>query len=85
MIQNRSKSPRLTVLLVISHDVIYCEISDMNYCNALFYNLPEYLLHKLTKVLYSALRFTFGLHGSALHMHRLQYATIIKKPLFFTS
>ena len=39
----------------------------------MFYNLPEYLLHKLTKVLYSAVRFVFGLRGSDLGMHMLPY------------
>ena len=48
-------------------------LSHIDYCNALFYNLPEYLLHKLTKVLYSAMRFIFGLRGSALRMHMLPY------------
>ena len=48
-------------------------LSHIDYCNALLYNLPEYLLHKLTKVLYSAVRFIFGLHGSTLHMHMLPY------------
>ena len=43
-------------------------LSHIDYCNALFYNLPEYLLLKLTKVLYSAERFIFGLCGSALRM-----------------
>ena len=51
--------------------------------NVLLYNLPECLLHKLTKVLYAAMRFIFGLGGSALHMH-MHYATIFEKPLFFT-
>ena len=48
-------------------------LSHIDYCNALFYNLPEYLLHKLTKVLYSAVRFIFGLRGSALRKHMLSY------------
>ena len=48
------------------HSLILSHIDD---CNALFYNLPEYLLHKLTKVLYSAVRFIFGLRGSALRKH----------------
>ena len=48
-------------------------LSHIDYCNALFYNLPKYLLHKLTKVLYSAVRFIFGLRGSALSMHMLPY------------
>ena len=48
-------------------------LSHIDYCNALFYNLPEYLLQKLTKVLYSAVRFIFGLRGSALRMHMLPY------------
>ena len=46
-------------------------LSHTDYCNALFYNLPEYLLHKLTKVLYSAVRLIFGLRGSALRLHML--------------
>ena len=48
-------------------------LSHIDYCNALFYNLLEYLLHKLTKVLYSAVRFIFGLRGSALRKHMLPY------------
>ena len=31
-------------------------LSHIDYCNALFYNLPEYLLHEFTKVLCSAVR-----------------------------
>ena len=49
--------------LQLVHSLI---LSHIDYCNALFYNLPEYLLHKLTKVLYSAVRFIFGFCGSAL-------------------
>ena len=49
-------------------------LSHIDYCNALFYNLPKYLLHKLTKVLYSAVRFIFGRRGSALRMHMLRGA-----------
>ena len=41
----------------------------IDYCNALFRNIPEYLLHKLTKVLYAAVRFIFGLCGSAFRRH----------------
>ena len=48
-------------------------LSHIDHCNALLYNLPEYLLHKLTKVLYSAVRLIFGLRGSALRMHMLPY------------
>ena len=48
-------------------------LSHIDYCNALFYNLPEYLLHKLTKILYSAVGFIFGVCGSALRMHMLAY------------
>ena len=48
-------------------------LSHIDYCNALFYNLSELLLHKLTKVLYLAVRFIFGLRGSALRMHMLPY------------
>ena len=48
-------------------------LSHIDYCNTLLYNLPEYLLYKLAKVLYSAVRFIFGLRGSALRMHMLPY------------
>ena len=46
----------------------------IDYCNALFYNLPEYLLHKLTKVLSSALSLIFRLRSSALRMYTLPYS-----------
>ena len=39
------------------HLVYSLILSHIDHCNALFYNLPEYLLHKLTKVLYAAVRF----------------------------
>ena len=42
-------------------------MSHIDYCNTLFYNIPENLLHKLAKVLYAAMRSVFGLSGSALH------------------
>ena len=45
----------------------------IDYCSALFYDLPEYLLRKLTKVLYAAMRFIFGFSGPALCMHMLPY------------
>ena len=48
-------------------------LSHIDYCNALFYNLPEHLLHKLAKVLYSAVRFIFGFCGCAVRMHTLPY------------
>ena len=35
--------------------------------------MPENLLHRLTKVLQAAVRFIFGLRGSALCMHMLSY------------
>ena len=54
-------------------------LSHIDYSNALFYTFPEYLLHKLTKVLYSAVRFIFELRGSALRMHMLPYL----KSLYF--
>ena len=54
--------------------VISLILSHIDYCNALFYNLPECLWHKLTKVLYSAVRFILGLRGSALRMHMLLYS-----------
>ena len=48
-------------------------MSHIDYWNALFYNLMQYLWHKLTKVLYSAVRFIFVLRGSALRKHMLPY------------
>ena len=57
-----------TLKFQLVHSLI---LSHIDYCNDLFYNLPEYLLHKFTKVLYAAVRFIFGLRGSALHIHML--------------
>ena len=48
-------------------------LSHIDHCYAWFYNLPQYLLHKLTKILYVVLRFIFGLRGSTLLMHMLPY------------
>ena len=48
-------------------------LSHIDYCNAVFYSLPEYILHKLTKVSIAAMRFVFGLCGSALRMHMQSY------------
>ena len=39
-------------------------LSHLDYCNALYYHLPVYLLNKLTGVLHAAVRFIFGLYGS---------------------
>lgn len=61
-------SKELKIQLV--HSMIF---SHIDYCNALYFNLPEYLPRKLTKVLYSAVRFVFGFYGSALRMHMLPY------------
>ena len=66
----------LTVQLVYS-----LTLSLIDYCNALFNDILEYLLHKLTKVLYAAVKFIFGLfRGSPLPMHML-----FENPSFFTS
>ena len=59
-----------TLKFQLSHSLI---LSHIDYCNTLSYNLPEYLLHKLTKVLYAAVRFVFGLRGSARRLHMLSY------------
>ena len=57
-------------------------LSHIDYCNALFYNLPEYLLHKLTKVLYFTVKFIFGLRNSALRMQReIETLYLFKKRL----
>ena len=64
---------RLLKLYKFDQPVHSLMLSHIDYCNALFYNVPEYLLHKLTKVLYAAVRFIFGLRGSALRMHMQPY------------
>ena len=48
-------------------------LSHIDYCNAFFYDLPEMLLKKLTKVLYAGVRFIFGLHGTASRLHMLPF------------
>ena len=48
-------------------------LSHIDYCIALFYDLPEMLLKKLTKVLYAGVRFIFGLHGTASRLHMLPF------------
>ena len=55
-------APKLSIDLKIElvHSMI---LSHIDYCYALFYDLPEMLLKKLTKVLYAGVRFIFGLHG----------------------
>ena len=55
----------------------FIDFSHADYCNALFYNLPEYLLSKLTKVSCAAVRFFFGRRGSAL---RVQCAIVHMLP-----
>ena len=47
--------------LQLVHSMI---LSHLDYCNALYYHLPVYLLKKLTGVLHAAVRFIFGLYGS---------------------
>ena len=39
-------------------------LSHLDYCNALYYHLPVYLLKKLTVVLHAAVKFIFGLYRS---------------------
>ena len=48
-------------------------LSHIDYCYALFYNLPAYLLHRLTKVLYAAVRFIFGFKCYDMRKHMLPY------------
>ena len=48
-------------------------LSHLDYCNALFYGLPGYLLNKLTKVLYAAVRFVFSFKFSQRRCHMLPF------------
>ena len=59
---SRNLKNQLVHLLILSH---------IDYCNALLYNLPAYLLHKLTKVLYVAVRFIFGFKCCNMRKHML--------------
>ena len=57
------------------HLVYSMILFHIDYCNALLYNLLEYLLLKLTKVLYSAVEINFfGMRSSALRMHMQPYS-----------
>ena len=69
-----------TLKMQVIHSLI---LSHIDYCNALFYDLPEYLLHKLIKVLYAAVRFVFGLGGSARRLHMLPYLKNLHIPVKF--
>ena len=48
-------------------------LSHLDYCNAILYNLPAFLLRKLTKVLYAAVRFIFNMRVSRNRCHMLPY------------
>ena len=56
--------------LQLIHSMI---LSHIDYCNALFYNLPETLMKQLTKVLYAAVRFGLGFRRSAYRLHMLPF------------
>ena len=60
-------SMKLKIQLI--HSMI---LSYLDYCNALFYGLPDYLLNKLTKVLYTAICFVFSYKFSQRH-HMLPF------------
>ena len=48
-------------------------LSHLDYCNALFYGLPDYLLNKLTKVLYATVHFAFSYKFSQRRCHKLPF------------
>ena len=48
-------------------------LSHLDYCNAIFYNLPAFLVQKLTKVLYAAVHFVFNMRISRNRSHMLPY------------
>ena len=48
-------------------------LSHLDYCNAIFYNLPAFLVWKLTKVLYAAVRFVFNMRLSRNRCHLLSH------------
>ena len=62
-------------------------LSHLDYCNALFYNMPSYLQKKLTKVLYAAVRFIFNLRGRSYKRCRYHMMPCLKKlhflPIYF--
>ena len=61
-------SVKLKIQLV--HSMILCHL---DYCNALFYGLPDCMLRRLTKVLYAAVRFIFSVKYSQQRYHMLRY------------
>ena len=61
-------SVKLKIQLI--HSMI---LSHLDYCNALFYGLPDYLLNKFTKVLYAAVHFVFSFKFSQRRCHILPF------------
>ena len=57
-------SMKLKIQLI--HSMI---LSHLDYCNVLFYGVPDYLLNKLTKVLYAAVRFVCSFKFSQRRCH----------------
>ena len=70
-------SLKLKIQLV--HSMLFCHL---DYCNALFYGLPDCMLHRLTKVLYAAVRFIFSFKYSQRRYHVLPF---LKKVHFLPS
>ena len=57
-------SEKLKIQLV--HSMTLCHL---DYCNALFYGLPDCMLRRLTKVLYAAVRYIFSFKYSQRRYH----------------
>ena len=59
---------KLKIQLV--HSMILCHL---DYCNALFYGLPDSILRRLTKVLYAAVHFIFSFKYSQRRYYMLPF------------
>ena len=63
---------KLSILLKtqLVHSMI---LSHLYYCDAIFYNLPAFLVRKLTKLLYAAVCFVFNMRLLRNQCHMLPY------------
>ena len=65
---------KLSIGLPLKTQLVHSMISShLDYCNAIFYNLPAFLVRKLTKVLYAAVRFVLKMRLLKNRCHTLLY------------